>query len=521
MLKRLSDRFSKYIDDKTEVINHKDVIVDLTGRTELSGSYLSSIILANLIALLGLLTDSVAVVIGAMLISPLMGPIFSLGLAFTIGDLHLTRKALRNIIFSVVMTVVIAALFTLLSPLKEATQEILARTRPNIFDLLIAVFAGTAGALALCTRKNYLFTTTGVAVATAVIPPLSVVGYGVGTWQFGLAGGGFLLFFTNLVAIVISSNAVFYALRFRGNMAEEPHYTARRRFQILGTSLVIISIPLIITLVTDIRKMKLKGRVENILKTNLNRLQHTRLTKVNISKEEAGYAVSASVNTVKYVDSVVLKKIEYELQEQISGSLKLDLEQVIVRAGAVDPPRILVPAATPPPETLASLKEKNIARVTEGCREVESLMTPYKVAGCSISFSDQQKPIGVTITIGRDYPPKAAELQLLTAVLEKKLTVQVQLRVETIPFLPPLLFTDKNELSDGSRKSMEVIRQIILKYPSYRLTVEMPHSGQRRDQNVKLRTARLKAFLVKDLGVPVDRISVKSVSNEVCRVKVL
>jgi len=326
MWKRISARYSRYLDIKTSDINHQDVISDLTDRTAISASYLSSILLANLIALLGLLTNSVAVVIGAMLISPLMGPIFSLGLAFTIGDLHLTRRAVRNIVISVFLTVFVAALFTLISPLNGATHEILSRTRPNIYDLLIAVFAGTAGALALCTRKNYLFTTTGVAVATAVIPPLSVVGYGVGTWQFSFAAGGFLLFFTNLVAIVISSNTVFYILRFRGTMAEEPHYSARRRFQILGTILVIISIPLIVTLVTDIRKVKMTGKVEGILKSNLNRQQHTRLTQVSISKEELGYVVSASVNTVKYVDSEIQKKIEKELAVQIGTPSKLELE---------------------------------------------------------------------------------------------------------------------------------------------------------------------------------------------------
>lgn len=128
--KHLSVLLSRYIDEKTEDIKHQDVISDLAGRTELSGTYLSSIILANLIALLGLLTNSVAVVIGAMLISPLMGPIFSLGLGFTMGDLVLSRRAINNIAFSILITIFMAALFTFLSPLKGATHEILAEPVP-------------------------------------------------------------------------------------------------------------------------------------------------------------------------------------------------------------------------------------------------------------------------------------------------------------------------------------------------------------------------------------------------------
>lgn len=525
MWKYLSTRFSRYLDENISDINHNDVISDLTGRTDLSGSYLSSIILASLIALLGLLINSVAVVIGAMLISPLMGPIFSLGLAFSIGDLRLTRRAVRNIFFSVVLTVVLAALFTLISPLKGTTHEILSRTRPNIYDMLIAVFAGTAGALAMCTRKNYLFTTTGVAVATAVIPPLSVVGYGVGTWQLGMAGGGFLLFFTNLVAIVISSNFVFYILRFRGSMAEDPTYTARRRFQILGTLLVIISIPLMITLLTDLRKVKLTGKVERILKTNLDRQQHSRLTRVSIGKEDENLIVTATVNTVKYVDSVILKEIENELTAQIGRPAKLDLEQIIVRSGAIDPSatiplRTVVPAAAPPPETLATLQAKTLSRLSEGCREIESFVIPFRVSGCSITFSDINKPIGVTVTIARDYPANSQELRWLTTALEKKLKDKIELKVETVPFFPPINFTDKDEIEEGSKKTMEPLKQIIAQWPESRLTVETPVVSNRFAPIVKRRVSRLKDYLVKELKIPVEQILVVPGDEKLIRVTV-
>ena len=523
MWKYLSARFSRYVDTKTSDIDHKNVISDLAGRTELSGSYISSIVLSNLIALFGLLINSVAVVIGAMLISPLMGPIFSLGLAFALGDLALSRRAVRNIAYSVGIAVFVAALFTLLSPLKGATHEILSRTRPNIYDLLIATFAGTAGALALCTRKNYLFTTTGVAVATAVIPPLSVVGYGVGTWQLGMAAGGFLLFFTNLVAIVISSNFVFYLLRFRGSMAEDPRYTARRRFQILGTVLVIISIPLVVTLVKDIRKVKLTGRIEGILKAHLNRLQHTRLTRVSIAREDGGYVVTASINTVKYVDSEVQKDVEKELTARIGRPAKLELEQIIVRSGTIEPPTPLsaiIPAVAPAPETLATLRAKAVARLGEGCREIEAFITPYKISDCSITFSEKNKPIGVTVTIARDYPSDPRELKWLTAVLEKSLGEKLELTVATIPFLPPITFSDKDVIDDGSRKAMEPLKQIAAQTSDYRIEVERPMANHRSDSRTKNRTLNLKEYLVKELGIPAQRVETVSGRKDQFRVRV-
>jgi len=524
LMKRYSKQLSHYLDEKTRDIDHHDVMSDLAGRTELSGSYLSSITLANLIALLGLLTNSTAVVIGAMLISPLMGPIFSLGLAFAMGDLALSRRAVRNIGYSVLLTVAIAALFTLLSPLKGATHEILSRTNPNIYDLLIAVIAGTAGALALCTRKNYLFTTTGVAVATAVIPPLSVVGYGLGTWQPGMAMGGFLLFFTNLVAIVISSNVVFYFLRFRGSMVEEAHYTIRRRFQILGSVLVLISIPLIITLVSDLRKVKLTNQVENVLKSVLDRPQQSRLTSVAINTKDGNLVITASINTLKYVDSAITTKIESELTSRIGKPVSLNLEQVIVRSGAVDPAvslRTVLPKATPQPvDTMATLQEKILGKVGEGCKEVESFITPYKIRSCSVSFSNITTSVGLMITVERDYLPNTQEIQWLTTVLEKKLGVIVDLKVDSVPFLPPVSFTEKDEIDAVSLKALVPLRQILLKQPATRISIEIP-SRNRANEHSRIHLSKLKEYLIKQAGAPAGQITVSTSNDGLMRVRVL
>lgn len=519
----LSERLARYFEGKIRGINHQTVIADLAQRTELSGSYLSSLTLANLIALLGLLTNSVAVVIGAMLISPLMGPIFSLGLAFTMGDLALSRRALRNIAFSILLTVSVAALFTLLSPLKEPTHEILARTRPNVYDLLIAVLAGTAGALAICTRTNYLFTTTGVAVATAVIPPLSVVGYGVGTWQPAIAAGGFLLFFTNLVAIVISSDIVFYLYRFRGTMASESAYPARRRFQILGVVLAVISIPLVVTLVTDIRKVNLTRRVEGVLREHFNVRRQSRLTAVTIGSDDGKLTVTASVNTVKYVDNGTRAKVEEKLNKRLGQHAILELEQVIVRSGAVEPPsplRPVMPVAAPQPETLKALREKSLERLGEGCREVETYVAPYRLADCGITFSEKDHPISVLLTMVRDDSPGARELGWLRTVLERKLAEPLELRVETKPLLPPLGFTQQDELDGESRTALETLRQLLARLSDYRLAVEAPAVDRRDRPRLKRRLARLNDFLVRELDIPADRIAVTTGSGTQIRVRV-
>jgi uncharacterized hydrophobic protein (TIGR00271 family) len=140
----------------TPKIDRTAIIKDVYLETGLSIWYLSTLVIANLIALAGLLTNSAAVIIGAMLISPLMSPILALGFAFTTADKLILFKSAKKIVISVLLVIAIAAFATWISPLNDVTAEIAARTRPNLYDLIIAFLAGSAGAAALCSRKNFL-----------------------------------------------------------------------------------------------------------------------------------------------------------------------------------------------------------------------------------------------------------------------------------------------------------------------------------------------------------------------------
>ena len=214
--------------------------------------YLLMLVLACLIALLGLLLNSPAVIIGAMLISPLMGPILSCALALSLADWTLGKKATRNVVLSVAETLLIAIMATALSPLKDTTPEILARTHPNLMDLLVAFFSGTAGTLAFCSRSGGALTILpGVAIATALMPPLATSGYGISTGQWEVARGSFMLFFTNFTAIVISADLVFFMAGFRPRRVRTGnHYPTFLRYRVLaaGTTLALISVPLVRTL---------------------------------------------------------------------------------------------------------------------------------------------------------------------------------------------------------------------------------------------------------------------------------
>ena len=183
-------------------------------------SYWSQVLFSAGIATLGLALNSPAVIIGAMLISPLMGPILASGLALATGDFVLATRAAINLFLSCLAAILFAVVLVALLPFKEVTAEIVARTQPNTLDLVIALFSGAVGSIAVCKEvKGVVTSIPGVAIAVALMPPLCVVGYGVGialslNAEDGarIARGGMLLFLTNLVAIIFTAMVVFVAL---------------------------------------------------------------------------------------------------------------------------------------------------------------------------------------------------------------------------------------------------------------------------------------------------------------------
>lgn len=168
------------------------------------GTNLWILIFAIFIASLGLNVNSTAVIIGAMLVSPLMGPIMGLGFGMAINDLSLLRRSISNLLFAGGVGLATSTVFFLLSPINEAHSEILARTSPNIYDVLIALFGGLAGILATSSKlKGNVI--PGVAIATALMPPLCTAGYGLATFQWHFFFGAFYLFLINTVFIALAA----------------------------------------------------------------------------------------------------------------------------------------------------------------------------------------------------------------------------------------------------------------------------------------------------------------------------
>lgn len=193
-----------YLNVVDDLENQTDAENSIRSGISFKGSQLLVLIFAIFIASLGLNTDSIPVIIGAMLISPLMGPIIGMGLAIGIQDYELLKRGLKNISMAVLGSLAASAIYFLISPQYEGASQLLARTSPSIYDVFIALFGGAAGIVSIaCRNKGQVM--PGVAIATSLMPPLCTAGYGLATLQGKFFFGALYLFFTNMIFIFVAS----------------------------------------------------------------------------------------------------------------------------------------------------------------------------------------------------------------------------------------------------------------------------------------------------------------------------
>lgn len=205
------------------------------------GTNLWVLIFAILIASIGLNVNSTAVIIGAMLISPLMWPIIGIGVSIGINDSLLFKRSIRNFLFAMSVSLVTSTLYFLISPLSEAHSELLARTSPNIYDVFIAMFGGFAGIIAIVSQKKWNVI-PGVAIATALMPPLCTAGYGIASLRADFFLGALYLFFINSVFIAFATLVVSRLLKFP--YREFPNESERKRSRnLIAFSLLLTLIP--------------------------------------------------------------------------------------------------------------------------------------------------------------------------------------------------------------------------------------------------------------------------------------
>ncbi len=300
-MQKLKELFTLEIHRASDEEIHNNILSGV----EIRGGNLAILFCAIFIASLGLNVNSTAVIIGAMLISPLMGPIIAIGYGIGTNDFEIIKKAIKILTIEIIISMITSILYFSITPLKEAGSEIMARTSPTIWDVMIAFIGGLAGIIGV-TRREKTNVIPGVAIATALMPPLCTAGFGLATMQGDIFLGAFYLFLINSVFISLSTYVVTKLLKLPIKSYLDEKVQKKMRATIFSIMVVTV-IPSIFIAYNIV--------VENITSTNINKFV----------KSELNFAQTRVI--AQYFDNKE-KKLEVVLVgEQISKDVEKFLEQ--------------------------------------------------------------------------------------------------------------------------------------------------------------------------------------------------
>jgi uncharacterized hydrophobic protein (TIGR00271 family) len=295
--------------------------------------YFALIVLSCIIAALGLLLDSPAVVIGAMLVAPLMSPIMALSLGLVLGDLRMIRYSAEALVKGAALTIVLATFIGLLSPLKTVTGEIFARTRPTLLDLMVALASGAAGAYALA-RKEVSAALPGVAIAAALMPPLATVGLGLALGDPRVAGGALLLFATNVAAISLAGAVIFILLGLRPQVLE-PEHRRQLRQRLFASLLLLLAIAIPLGIILS-RIVQDAAREQTAREVILQRLpvSEEQLVDLEVERRSDYLLIVVTVRSTEVLDQEVVNTLANALREELEVDTQVELIVLpVIRSG--------------------------------------------------------------------------------------------------------------------------------------------------------------------------------------------
>jgi uncharacterized hydrophobic protein (TIGR00271 family) len=307
--------------DRSDAAHGRALILANVARdARLDQRFVLLIVLSASIATLGLLQSSSAVVIGAMLVSPLLGPIMGIGFGLATLDSVLIKRAIVTLAAGMALAILVAVAIIWLSPMQDVTPELRARTQPTLLDLGVAVVGGVAGVYAIMRKLSGVM--VGVAIATALVPPLSTVGFGLATGRMDFALGASLLFLTNTLAIAFAATVVARLNRFGPSLT--PQHTA---MQVVGivASLGLLSIPLALSLNGIVQEVRARAVVQNVLEQAIGGGGRIDTLTVNAQRDTV---VIDTVLLVDRFDPGLRSRLMTEVREQLGRPVSVTVAQL-------------------------------------------------------------------------------------------------------------------------------------------------------------------------------------------------
>ena len=313
-------------EDVVGTVDQPRVIEKRRAECALSERYLFMTAMSAGIAVLGLLLSSPAVVIGAMLLSPLMDPIMGLGFALAIGDYGWLKKSARSLAWGTMMAIGLTAALVYFSPIQTITPEIAARTQPNLFDLFVALFSALAGAYAMIRGREG--TIVGVAIATALMPPLATVGFGLATWNWTVFSGALLLYVTNLITIALTALAMARLYGFRTALSAR-----QSTFQNLAVFAVFVA--LAVPLAFSLQQIAFQTNAQRIIRGEIEEpfVVGSEVSRLDVDFRSEPIVVASSIYTPR-LQPEAEAEIERALAARLDQPVELSLTQLQVGTSA-------------------------------------------------------------------------------------------------------------------------------------------------------------------------------------------
>jgi uncharacterized hydrophobic protein (TIGR00271 family) len=283
-------------------------------------------ILSCVIATTGLLQGSTATIIGAMIVAPLMTPILAFSLGVIWGKVDLIRTSAQSIVKGVILAIAISALISFMVPIPAYTSEILARTRPTLFDIIVAIASGIVGAYGNANKK-ISNTLAGVAIAVALMPPLCTVGIGIGTFNREVATGASLLFLINLVSISLAGAAVFWAMKIHPTMEDAGAVKKRALYQIVISAIILllISIPVGLYMREGYLIATAEQEARKLIDRETPGVEIFRMTTVRLHD---GYHLALSIISDSVPDEAVMTGIRRQILEKHPHIKRLSIRHI-------------------------------------------------------------------------------------------------------------------------------------------------------------------------------------------------
>ena len=351
----------------SDEIDYENASISIRKNIAFRGTNVFILACAIIIASVGLNVNSIPVIIGAMLVSPVMGPIMGFGLGLGTQDNELVKNALKNFTVMVGISIIASSLFFLLSPLSLANpSELLARTRPTIYDVFIALFGGFAGIIET-SRKDKGSVITGVAIATALMPPLCTVGYGISIWKGSIIFGALYLFTINSIFIAL---ATFAAVKyFRFPIVETTSGKTRLSTSVLYLILLAVLVPSVISAINMVQENNFLSHADEVVAENKN------LGKCFIYDYKATYShKSATLELFLAGDPPTddAKKKLYDCAETYG----ITRNQIIFHEDAINTPEDL--SETEIIKGIYEYNEKQINRLNDSIAQLEQQLNDYR-----------------------------------------------------------------------------------------------------------------------------------------------